>query len=415
MRFSASGDRSWFLPLRVLGVAGSVLLVAAVAIGVALAAPAAKRFHAEMTQTAQTTYAFTLENRSDNVSLGSANVALPTAFTNVSVPALVGITPAGKTWTSRINAGAIELRAADTKSALTPGEWITLEITADAPCGTGYTAGVRVKQSNNFSGPPGNDLAGLDPVFDVIGPAVRFAFGTILSPKLVGTEFTVGLTAKDACEQDAEFYGGTPDLAGLDTAPNGTAPGYQLSGFSAGVAEAKVTPAIAQFDAVLTATDSVAGISGNSDEFYVVTKLCQTGGDTCVAEDGLGTTLSANPPPQGAKLELSLLRRGQAFTCGGTPRTAIGSLGNIAPEDFDKVGATDPIQVTGAWTLPSGAGNPTLCISESKEFDAGDFVPVPTCARTNPDPPCELSRSRSPGTLQVVLLIDPVDPWVGLG
>lgn len=407
-------SRSSLLPIRVLAVLGGSAALAVGVIGAAVAAPGTKAFDAGIVQSAQEAYAFQLQNLSTTQTIGSANVTLPGAFTDVSVEAPV--TPVGKTWTSRINdAGVIELRADSSKSALAPGEQLTLEIGATAPCGTGYRVQTEVKQSNNFSGPPGNNVAGPSVLLlDVVGPAATFAFGTIGSPQVVGTPFTVSVTAQDACAQDARYYTGEPVLSGLDTAPNGTTPGFALSSFVDGVAEASATAAIAQFEATLIATDEAAEIEGSSDDFNVVTKLCEPGAHgPCVASDGVGTTISAPSPPLGASLELSLLRRGEPFACGGTTAPAIGSLGNIAPDNYVEAGHADPIPVTVSWTLPTGSGNPTVCLSMDKELtESTVFEPVSKCGRT-PVAPCEFSRTRSGDRLEVVLLIEPVDPWVG--
>jgi hypothetical protein len=407
VRVSLSSRHSWFVPMRAFVVLGSGLVVAALAIGAALASPSTKIFTAGIQQTGQTTYLFVLANHpSSSQTLGSANVVVPSGVTGVSVPPFANAPP-GKTWGSTLQDGIIELRAANAGSALAPGEQVTVTITATAACGS-YDWATFARQSNNFLG-VGNDFfgpGGESPVLagvDVVGPADSFEFATIGSPQVVGTPFAITVTAKDECGNVAIYYGGTPALSGLLAAGSSLEPTYPVLSFTNGVASGNVTAVKSQLGAELTAADGSA--TGTSNEFDVYRRVCTSSDTACTASDEHGTThLSAPPPPPSGSMALGFAD-GTTFTCAGT-KTALGSFGIIVPEGY-----TQPIEITGTWPIGPGDGNPTLCLSKD---DGKTFFALSRCGRT-PVAPCELSRTRTPTSITVAFLIAPDDPWAGIG
>jgi len=95
-----------------------------------------------------------ITNYSDQQNLGSANVGLPSAFELVSA----AIVPPGVgTPTALLSSNTVQLR----DLAVVPGATLNVTATVDATCVAGtYDTGwsATAKQSNNFSGPPGNSF-----------------------------------------------------------------------------------------------------------------------------------------------------------------------------------------------------------------------------------------------------------------
>ena len=407
MRLPVSHHRSWFVPI------GLLVAVAAIGVGAAGVAPAAtstKKYIAEIKQVSQTGYAFKLINDPTSTqTLGSANVSVPAGFSGVSV---VGVTaPPGKTWTATPNGSLIELRASGTKSALAPKEFVTVAIDGSAGCaGSPYTWTTIVKQSNSFSGVPGNDFAGTSPTVSVIGSPARFQFAGIASPQVVGDAFGVTVTAKDACTNTAIFYTGGATLSGLlDNETEGTEPTYGALAFEGGngVATASVKAVQSQLPAQLTASNGTA--SGLSEEFDVVDAFCDDPlDDKCEARHGDGTRVVAPVPPAGGTTKLSLSGPGSSFDCAGATYPNIGSHVMIEP---DYPAGAPPIEIAIEWSLATALpGSRVVCITTS---DGSTFV-VPKCGRT-PVAPCELDRRRVDDVMHVRFLIDPQDPGFDFG
>ena len=97
----------------------------------------------------------TIENRSAQQDLGSANLTAPSAFT-VRAASLPGTSGGSAT----VSGGVIELR----NLSLAPGAAIQVAVTVDAGCAAGaYAWSVLAKQANRFNGSPGNDFLLVSP------------------------------------------------------------------------------------------------------------------------------------------------------------------------------------------------------------------------------------------------------------
>jgi hypothetical protein len=95
------------------------------------------------------TFSATLNNLNDQQQLGSADITVPSGFTSVSVA-----DPPGAA-TATLSGNVVRVRNAN----LPPGGSLAVSVTATAPCAGGtFTWAVVAKQSNDFNGPPGNDL-----------------------------------------------------------------------------------------------------------------------------------------------------------------------------------------------------------------------------------------------------------------
>jgi hypothetical protein len=165
MRFpTATGSRQSFVGHRYarLLIGCSVLLVASLG-QTASAQTTSKPYTAnivphQVAAGASTAFTATLVNETDTQQLGSAEITAPPGF-------VISSTSAGS-----LDANVVRLR----NLGVPPGGSTSVVIQASAPCSAG--AGqwqVRAKQSNNFSGQPGNDLslraAGSDLTSTIVG------------------------------------------------------------------------------------------------------------------------------------------------------------------------------------------------------------------------------------------------------
>jgi len=92
----------------------------------------------------------TIENRSTQQPLGSANLTAPSAFA-LQAASLSG----SSTGSATVRGGVIELR----DLALAPGAALQVVVTANVGCAAGaYAWSVLAKQANRFNGSPGNDF-----------------------------------------------------------------------------------------------------------------------------------------------------------------------------------------------------------------------------------------------------------------
>ena len=108
--------------------------------------------------------------------LGSANVTFPAGFSSLSVQSVSP--PAGKVWTAAISGNVVQLRnsGSNTSYALAPGQAVVVTVKATTPSGcASYPVATQAKQSNDFSGTPGND-------FNLVGtqPSVTVSPGSTL-------------------------------------------------------------------------------------------------------------------------------------------------------------------------------------------------------------------------------------------
>jgi hypothetical protein len=138
-------------------IAVVALMATAVLVPGAGAAPEQKTYTAVVSPdvSAGQTIPFTLTivNTTKTQQIGSANLTAPSSFTLIS--ALSPIPGGGTATIAGSTGGTVQLR----NLAIPPGGTKTATFTAEAPCAKGdYTWSIIAKQSNNFSGPPGNNF-----------------------------------------------------------------------------------------------------------------------------------------------------------------------------------------------------------------------------------------------------------------
>jgi hypothetical protein len=97
-------------------------------------------------------FTLTVVNTSGSQQIGSANVTAPSTFSLISTHQP---SPAGTATIVGSTGGTLQLR----NLALPPGGTVTVTFRTEVPCATGdYPWSIIAKQSNNFSGPPGNNF-----------------------------------------------------------------------------------------------------------------------------------------------------------------------------------------------------------------------------------------------------------------
>jgi hypothetical protein len=228
-------------------------------------------------------------------SLGSANITFPSLF-GLGSPSVSA--PPGKTWTASVAGDTVQLRTPGSTHAIVPGESVSVTVNVTVPASaacTGaspHTITTSARQSNNFSGPPGNAFTNAlgDPTLGISPGALdHFVVGAISSPKTAGgPPITVQATAYDACGTIKTNYAGGAVVTGnLTTSPGfppgtpGTAPSYGAFGtWTAGTATASVTPYaatsfsfasnIATYNPDFRVTVSHGTAAGQSNFFAVV-------------------------------------------------------------------------------------------------------------------------------------------------
>jgi hypothetical protein len=156
-------------------------------------------------------YTVTLTNSTASTqTLGSANVTVPANF-SVVTPSSTATASGGQAWTANYNAAtrAIEFRAASSKDAILPGQTVSTVIEATASATGDFTWATAARQSNNFSGPPGNSFIreGADPVVSVYNelctnssPTCLFSNGITTVETAPPTAGTIGLSLGPAGE-----------------------------------------------------------------------------------------------------------------------------------------------------------------------------------------------------------------------
>ncbi|HEY3462752.1 MAG TPA: hypothetical protein VGK62_04775 [Gaiellaceae bacterium] len=417
------------------GVAG-VLVAVAVAIAIAAATAAAtpnKPYTANVHQTLNTAGSFTFTVTNDphaSQIVGSANFIAPPGVT--LTPGTVGTNVSHAGWTAVVNsAGILELRSNSSANGLGPGESVSADVTFATTAQCTATAGsatwrVQAKQSNDFSGAPGNflqqNLAGSDMtplgsyVLAPVESVVTAPDGPLHVPQIiVNHAAAISITAKDTCGNvDADYSGGTFGLVS----------GLALTDFSAlswsnGVGSATVTPVTVEVGDQFSITDVPSGISANSvstggnPTFDVVQTICAGGGTSCVWKDPNGKPITASSTvnnDSGGHASLGLGYKGflSGVSCGvGSP---IGDSIEIVP--FQYTSNYTVVLTYGKQLVPSGPASGVVICKSTDGGATWDRQAIPPCGNT-PVAPCEQAQKVSGGALQVTLYLTPNDPHTG--
>lgn len=169
--------------LRVIVLTACLTFALAALAQPASAAPERKQYTATISPTSAsvqvpTAYVVTITNATTSTTdLGSANITFPSAFTALSVGTISA--PAGKAWTRTLSGNTVQLRSGGAADKLTPGQSVSVGVTARATSTGVKIIATAVKQSNNFLGVGNNfTLSGAQPTVTVGGSAALCTGGT---------------------------------------------------------------------------------------------------------------------------------------------------------------------------------------------------------------------------------------------
>ncbi|MFL5915476.1 MAG: hypothetical protein ACJ752_07555 [Gaiellaceae bacterium] len=420
------------------GGAAGILLAVAVAVAIAAATADAtpnKPYTANVHQTLGNSSSMTFTVTNDphaSQTVGSANFTAPSGLT--LTPGTVGTNVSHAGWTAVVDSvGILELRSNSSANALTQGQSVRADVTVTLttqcttrPATPGDAAWqVQAKQSNDFSGSPGNFMQ-FDPTHSDLTPLGSFVFGPVESvvtaadgplhvPQIIVNQSApISITALDTCGNvDADYSGGTFGLAtGL------ALPDFSGLTWSQGVGSATVTPVTIEVGDQFSIIDGASGISANSvstspkTTFDVVETICAKQGTVCVWTDKNKpiTATSTVPGDNNGHASLGLgykpFRNG--VTCGaGSP---VGDSIYIDPYQY-----TNPYTIVLTYAkslLPKGpASNVVTCksIDDGVTWDRTQLLP---CS-SKPVAPCADAANIQGGALQITLYLEPGDPHSG--
>jgi hypothetical protein len=396
------------------------LVAAAVAVASAQAA-SNKPYTANVYRTLNTPGSFTLKLTNDpkaSQSLGSANFTAPPGFE----PGVVSnITNTGFNVT--VSNNVVQFRAKSSATALAKGQSVSADVVVTISACTTATWTVEAKQSNDFSGQPGNGMilssaSDLTPLgsfrWDPVGTTVNGVFAPALyttraanypspSPTVHGLD-TCGAAKTGYSGPTTLTYNGAPDKVTVSGPSPWTA---------SGVGTVSIAPTISETNRSLTLTDSLTGISGTSDPFDTQDKICTSLDTSCTWGNGNSINASAHPPGQGS-LGVGF-NPAVPFSCNGGSTPLGNAVITIAPHGTSNPEDHVTYQVTIVYSKQaSGTGSANAFVFCESIDDGVNWSQLPSCADTDPllhD--CVFDQKRvTGGALQVILSLVG-DPYVG--
>jgi hypothetical protein len=346
-----------------------------------------------------TTYTFNLRNCGGGSSsdcsptstqtLGSADITVPQGFTLTPSSIVSTTPPGGLLWTTCLGDGftcnaapnnVLQLRANSSRDAIAPGQSVTLKVNATAPClGGTYKWVSSAKQSNSYSGPPGNNFTNSnqqDPTTTISGNGCKLVWRYEPGDGVVNTDLTgISLdgSTTGAIEVDAVGSDGvTPvtSAAGTVVSLATTAPSFGTAG----------SCPFSETDAS-SASPPTATLDANGAATFPHLQSNCTGVGFKLTASASGFTSAENPHPFNVYISVtecpsgSLTCTSQPVVVGGNTETVTGntdsgnflSLG-VGVEDlkytptgcqnFNKVSPDDvPIVVVDTRTMVAGELN----------------------------------------------------------
>jgi hypothetical protein len=407
------------------GSVALILGVVAVVVGVMTTtaqATANKPYLANVHQNTGTFGSMTLTLTNDpkaSQTLGAANFTPPAGLT------VTGVTSQSlAAWNVSVDsAGLVEFRAPSSSGGLAAGSQVSAVVSVSKTAACTATPGsatwqVEAKQSNSFSGTPGNDLQ-LSPASDLT-PLGNFVFApieTIISgihvPQIVtNSAAPISITALDTCGNVDKDYSGATFALGT---------GLALSDFSAltwsnGIGSATITPTDVEVGDQFSVNDPTTNISANSVStngkplFDVVETICALPGQTCVWQDkhnpGVSATSTVPNVNNGQALGLGYKAFANGEEC--ALKSPLGDSIEIDPYQYSQAFW---IYLTYAKSIvPSGPASGFI----GCKFDdvAQTWTPLQACAKVAVAP-CFTSSNLSGGKLQIAFYLDPSDPRSG--
>ena len=438
---SAANPRKGLLGMKarrtgLTAIAAALTLAAlVVVIGAAQAAPSTKLYDASVRVTGgqvvlaeeghsavSATLKLTLTNRGKQT-LGSANFTPPDG---VEPTVDVALTSRHPGWTARFEDGTVKFRSASSAVALKTNE----EVSADFPvtvsgCATALWT-TAAKQSNDFSGQPGNEVqaGALD-----LTPLGSFSIDTIETVTADGQHVPAILTdepkpttttAYDLCGNvKATYSGATRTDTLLTGASFDPTTGLDWSDGN-GIGKVSITPAVTETDNNLIVTDPTTGVTDTSNFFDTTDRLCTssaTDPEPCEwSSQGGRITVNADHPPEDASLGIGF-NSDLSFDCNNDTTAVDDTLVNINPRYEETTVEAIAVTLTYAkQATPGPANDYDVCF---RKDDVATWSVLEQCDSTSPAPGeanCFISRKKvTGGDLEVVLWVKTDDPWTGLG
>jgi hypothetical protein len=364
-------------------------------------------------------YSVTLTNQTATQELGSADIAIPTAFTVVGAPSSGAVT----------SGNVLQLRNLD----LQPGGSVTVTLGLRMPCVAGdYSWGVEAKQSNDFSGPPGNALGPIsgNRVTTVRGncklrfvdqPASAEKNAQIRADAFQPTSahlVTVEAIDGSPSPQRLTWFTGTIDVRLVQSGPGKLTPSPASSAATAGLVSFGSLAIDESGNYNLRATTSAAGFSaGDSATFQVIGVVERCRPSDCRAQIAGADTTSTllGTPTAGDGFALLSLELGTVPVCAGyTPatgdfyefglsgvtadKTIVAAFGRAAVK---KAGGQSKLEICfaapQAFGAKTGPAVPFDYDGDSANGDEGFVGLLPDCPRT-PTGPCILGRGPTGGS-----------------
>jgi hypothetical protein len=417
---------------------------AAVAAAVAIAAATAqagpnKPYTADVHRTLNTPGSFTLTLTNDpraSQSLGSANFTPPAGFVLGGASNLGGTDASG--FNVNVVGNVVQFRAKSSAQALDAGQTVSVDVavTNDITGCASANWTVGAKQSNDFSGTPGNDLQ-LNAASDLT-PLGSFVFAPVETvdpasgvevPQIVTNSPTqISISALDTCgHPDADYSGATLDQEPGFGLVNATfsALTWSTTGVGSRVGSATLTPVDVEALDQFTVDDPASGISaassstGGQPTFDVVQTICVLPGTVCTWKDPKNAGINAvstvpNNAPHNASLGLGYRGFADGVTCtpsGGAPLSAIPGTDSIQIDPYSYGTTPYTIVITYAKSLVGNGPASTFITCKSTDNGA-HWITIRACTNAVTNDCVDVAKV-SGGNIQVTLNLSPGDPISG--
>jgi hypothetical protein len=372
-------------------------------------------------------YTVTLRNDTNTQQLGSANLTVPAAITIVDRNGIPGTD------------NVLELR----NLGLPPGGSVTITVGLRMPCVSGvYAWSVRAKQSNDFSGTPGNDLGPVsgtrsttvdgscklrfvdEPASAEKNAQIRAVAFQAASPQLVSVEAVDGSPAP----QRLTGFTGAVDLRLAQSGPGALTPNPASSAAVAGLASFADLAIGASGNYNLRATTTTPGFTGDdSAGFQIIDDVGDCNSSSCRAQvTGRQTTGTlTGTVTSGSGFALLSLNLGTDPVCAGyTPpssdyyefglsgvtgdKTVVAMYSKATMKSFK--GGQSALEICfaapQAFSAKSGFATPFDYDGDPANGAEGFVGLLPDCPAT-PTTPCILDRAGAGGGAAQVLFFVP--------
>jgi hypothetical protein len=367
------------------------------------------------------TYTVTITNTGSSGKMGSANITLPSAFTITAVtnPPTV---PSGEAWTATPSGNTVQLRATSNSQTISPGESISVNVTAYATSAGPHTWVTAARETINFtSGTFTRD--GLDPAV-TITPADPYTLQFTVQPNdaqptppgCTDSHFVCTITTwvKDL-DQFGNAEVGVPVSIQLDNNPGNDHLVGSHCDANGVCTELTDADGIAKFSGltlqVIATSYSLLASSGptvgllpaatqTSDYFNIAQTVKSCGGNPCSANAAdLNSNISATATNIGGNLSIAIQDKLPSADVACTQITQqVGDLVTVNPTQPNN-GPT--LEITGTLfhkNNATGVGNSYVCKNNGIDPATGAqtaFHVVPMCSQVKPKnkPPCLVKLS----------------------